>query len=140
MTKVLCPGLSPSLPVTQLQVFQMLLQWCGLHCRRRSKSTASGLRNFCFVLDIGRLGELWPHFIILELGLFSFALRCSSFGSLSLAANSASGDSKQQLASRVALTIACCQAFTCFTNIAAVLVIYLIIVVRLTTFSVYVKL
>jgi len=79
--KVPCPVLSPSLPVTQLQVFQMLLQWCGLHCRRRSKSTASGLRNpFLFCFGSGRLCELWPHFITLELGLFSFALRCCLLG------------------------------------------------------------
>ena len=66
--KAPCPVLSPSLPVIQLQVFQMLLQWCGLHCRRRSNSTASGLRNcaqflFCLTsvgwVNSGLILSLW---------------------------------------------------------------------------------
>jgi len=64
--RVPCPVLSPSLPVIQLQVFQMLLQWCGLHCRRRSKNTTSGLRNsflFCLTsvgcVNSGLILSLW---------------------------------------------------------------------------------
>ena len=85
------------------------------------------------------LGELWPRFITLELALFSFALHSCRSGPLSLAANCASGDSKQQIASHVTLTIARSQEFIYFTNIAAVLSAYLIIVLRLMTLPAYFK-